>query len=80
MQVTLDISYYPLQNDFISPIDDFIAGLEQKGLTVAVGKMSTSMVGEYDVVMGVLKETMRDFMEEHPSVFNLKITNFVHPD
>ena len=80
MKVTLDISYYPLQNDFLAPIDDFIAGLEQKGILVEVGKMSTSMVGDYDTVMGALKETMGEFMTKYPSVFNLKITNFVHPE
>lgn len=77
MKVTLDISYYPLQEDFIGPIDSFIENLEKKGIAVEVGKMSTAMVGDYDEIMLALKESMGDFMEQYPSVFNIKITNFI---
>ena len=78
MKITLDISYYPLQDDFIQPIDNFIANLRERGITVEVGKMSTSMVGDYEIIMTQLKESMSEFMQQHPSVFNLKITNYVH--
>ena len=77
MTITLDISYYPLQEDFISPIDSFIEALRNKGIEVEVGKMSTSMVGDYDLIMNQLKDTMGEFMAQYPSVFNLKITNYV---
>lgn len=77
MKITLDISYYPLQNDFILPIDNFIEAVRKKGIEVEVGRMSTSMVGDYDFIMSTLKELMGEFMEKYPSVFNLKITSFV---
>ena len=77
MNITLDISYYPLQNDFIGPIDAFINDLQQKGINVETGKMSTSMVGDYDLIMGSLKDSMGEFMQQYPSVFNIKLTNFV---
>ena len=80
MKVTLDISYYPLQEDFIGPIDSFIENLEKKGIAVEVGKMSSAMVGDYDEIMLTLKESMGDFMEQYPSVFNIKITNFVQEE
>ena len=77
MNITLDISYYPLQEDFIAPIDAFIESLRDKGINVEVGKMSTSMVGDYDLIMSQLKDSMGEFMAQYPSVFNLKITNYV---
>ena len=80
MKITLDISYYPLQEDFITPIDGFIDDLRKKGIAVEVGKMSTSMVGDYDLIMASLKDSMGAFMAKYPSVFNLKITNYVHPE
>lgn len=78
MKITLDISYYPLKEDFITPIDAFIKDLRKKGITVEVGKMSTSMVGDYDLIMSQLKDSMGEFMAKYPSVFNLKITNYIH--
>jgi len=80
MKITLDISYYPLKNEFIHPIDEFINDLRQKGIEVEVGKMSTSMVGDYNDIIDSLKDSMSDFMELYPSVFNLKITNYVQSD
>ncbi len=77
MKITLDISYYPLQDDFLNPIDSFIDDLRERGIDVQVGRMSTSMVGDYDLIMEQLKESMGEFMADHPSVFNIKLTNFV---
>lgn len=77
MKITLDISYYPLQDNYIGPIDSFIDNLRKNGIDVEVSKMSTSMVGDYDQLMGLLKEAMGEFLEKHPSVFNIKLTNYV---
>ena len=78
MKITLDISYYPLQEDFITPIIAFIDDLRKNGIEAEVGKMSTSMVGDYNLIMTILKERMGDFMAKYPSVFNIRITNYVH--
>lgn len=80
MKVNLEISYYPLQNDFIPPIDGFIESLKNPETQVSVGKLSTLLTGEYLAVMSVLTDSMDKFMKEYPSVFNIKITNAAPED
>jgi len=77
MNVSVDISYYPLKEDFIKPIDDFIKKLNQnQAISVETGKLSTVLMGEYTMVMKLLTESMGDLMTRYPSVFTVKITNY----
>lgn len=77
MHISVDISLYPLKEDFIPPIDDFIASLKAyKSIEVRTGSMSTKIFGEYDVVMHALKEELfNTFCKEVNVVFNIKIVN-----
>jgi uncharacterized protein YqgV (UPF0045/DUF77 family) len=76
MQSSVDISYYPLNEEFIPHIKDFIERVNQnKKLVVRTNGMSTQVFGEYDEVMGTItKEIKRSFDLPH-SVFILKIVN-----
>ena len=76
MQTSVDISYYPLNEEFIPHIKDFIERVNQnKKLVVRTNGMSTQVFGDYDEVMGTLtKEIKRSFDLPH-SVFILKIVN-----
>ena len=77
MPISVDIGLYPLKEDFIPPIDDFIASLKAyKSIEVKTGNMSTKIFGEYDVVMHALKEELHNtFCKEVNVVFNIKIVN-----
>ena len=75
MIITLEISYYPLADNYTGIIDRFIDEISVEEITVEVGKMSTVLIGKYDKVMEVLTRSMRDVMADYPSVFNLKISN-----
>ena len=77
MQVSIELSLYPLNEKFISPIDDFINRLETYNIIeVRKNNMSTQLFGEFDVLMNILKVEMRKtFKKEINSVFNLKIVN-----
>ena len=77
MPISVDISLYPLKEDFIPPIDDFIASLKaHKSIEVRAGNMSTKIFGEYDVVMDILREELfKTFYKEVNVVFNIKIVN-----
>lgn len=75
MIITLEISYYPLADNYSIIIDDFIRKISNKNITVEIGKMSTIMIGEYDEIMGILTNSMKELMIEYPSIFNLKISN-----
>lgn len=77
MQVAVDISLYPLDEDFIPPIKNVIARLaNHEGVEVEYNRMSTQLRGEFDVVMPVLTEEIRTSFENVPkAVFAIKILN-----
>lgn len=75
MLASAEISYYPLVEDFITPIHNFIQQLTDKNITIEKGKMSTIITGEFIEIMNLLTQKMGDFMSSYPSVFIIKISN-----
>ncbi len=76
MNTSVEISYYPLNVEFIPPIKDFIDRLHQyKSLTVKTNGMSTQVFGEYDDVMGAVTAEIKKSFEIPHSVFILKVIN-----
>jgi len=76
MFVTLEISYYPLSNEFESPINEFIKQISANtDIKIESGTMSSLISGEYSEVMKTITNTMGTLMDKHPSVFNIKISN-----
>lgn len=75
MFTTVEISYYPLSQDYEQPIDSFLAALSASGLEVEIGAMSTLVSGEYSDIMQTITKAMEKLMADYPSVFNLKISN-----
>jgi uncharacterized protein YqgV (UPF0045/DUF77 family) len=60
MQLSVEISKYPLADDYIPAIKDFIERLQAtEGLSVVGNTMSTQVFGDYDLVMDTLKEEIR---------------------
>ena len=65
MQITVEISFYPLKEDFGSPILDFIAEIKSRGnLVVKTNTLSTQITGEYDEVMGQLKDALKNSFDQ----------------
>lgn len=77
MRVAVDISMYPLDKDFIPPIQDVIDRLNtHPALEVSTNAMSTQIRGEYDEVMQALQREIRVSFETVPkAVFAIKILN-----
>jgi uncharacterized protein YqgV (UPF0045/DUF77 family) len=77
MQVAVDISLYPLDADFIPPIDDVIRRLNRHpDIEVVTNPMATQIRGEYERVMAALNEEIRTTFEDLPkAVFAIKILN-----
>ena len=77
MQVSIDVSLYPLNEKFIKPIDDFISDLKKyNNIEVRTNSMSTQLFGEFDDLMSILRvEIKKTFKKEINSVLNLKIIN-----
>ena len=76
MKISVDISYYPLKEEFIPPIKHFIHRMNQyQTLEVQTNGMSTQVFGEYDEVMEALTREIKDSFNLPHSVFVLKIIN-----
>lgn len=77
MRIAVDISLYPIADDFIPPIDDVIERLNShESLEVITNPMSTQVYGEYDVVMAALNREIKATFESSPrAVFAIKILN-----
>lgn len=60
MKLSVEISNYPLTEDYIPAIQDFIDRLNaHHELEVMTNTMSTQVFGDYDVVMDVMKKEIR---------------------
>jgi len=77
MQVAVDISLYPLDENFIPPIKSVIERLaKHPGVELEYNRMSTQLRGDFDVVMPALTEEMRTtFLDVPKAVFAIKILN-----
>ena len=77
MQVAVDISLYPLDENFIPPIKSVIKRLSaHEDIEIEYNRMSRQVRGEFDVVMSVLTKELRTTFEDVPkAVFAIKILN-----
>ena len=77
MKLSVEISNYPLSEEYVGPIKDFIARLvANPELTVACNTMSTQIFGDYEVVMTVLQQEMKDsFARFGKMIFVCKFIN-----
>lgn len=77
MRVAVDISLYPLSEDWLDPIRDIIERLNvYESLDVTTNPMSTQVRGEYGEVMQALtKEIGTTFDRTPKAVFTIRILN-----
>jgi uncharacterized protein YqgV (UPF0045/DUF77 family) len=75
MRTAIEISLYPLDADFIPPIQGFIDRLNTyPELRVITNAMSTQITGEHSRVFEILaKETAASFGERGRKVFVMKV-------
>ena len=75
MRISIDISLYPLNENYIEPILTFIAKLETNAnLIVKRNSLSTQVFGEYRDVMDCLDDEIEAVFAAIPaSVFVLKM-------
>ena len=77
MVCSVEISMYPLKEDFRPSIIAFIKNLRKYSfLKVDTNGMSTQVFGEYKRVMNAINNEMENtFLNENSVVFNLKVIN-----
>ena len=77
MQISVELSCYPLQDEFIPMISRFINKINQHPeVTAVTNTMSTQLFGESDVVMPLLAEAMESsWGKDGKAVFVCKFIN-----
>jgi uncharacterized protein YqgV (UPF0045/DUF77 family) len=75
MDIGVEISLYPLHQEYIPPIQNFIDRLNaERRLRVVTNSMSTQVFGDYDVVMSTLVRELRATFESNDkAVFVMKV-------
>lgn len=76
MKATIDISLYPLHQEYKDVIISFVKQLKNHAhIRVDVNGMSTQIFGDYDVLMQIMQGEMKHVLSKTKAVFVLKITS-----
>ena len=74
MNISVELTLLPLNNDFKTHIKNFIQKLRSLGFKVLENPMSTQIYGEYDALMPALQLAIKEGFEKEPAVvLNMKI-------
>jgi uncharacterized protein YqgV (UPF0045/DUF77 family) len=78
MEISVDISMYPLQKEYEAPISAFIEKLKQEpSVKVSCNELSTQLHGDYRTIMKLLEEEIYAVFSEIPdSIFVLKFVGY----
>lgn len=73
MNLSVEISMYPLQDGYIPKIDDFLDDINARAISdgdidIRTSNMSTRVFGEYDAVSNLLSQAMKTSMLKHGKV------------
>jgi len=74
MDISVELTLTPLQNEFEAPIIDFIKQLRTSGCVVKENPLSTQIYGEFTAVMSfVTKATQQAFENSKHIILHMKI-------
>jgi len=76
MIITVEISMYPLKDNYVDPILTFIKDLEgNEKIEIKTNTLSTQLRGEYEDVMTCLIQKLKPVFEKYITSFVMKIVN-----
>lgn len=79
MKLSVEISNYPLNENYIPAIKDFIKRLQANELLrISCNTMSTQIFGDYDDVMQVLSAEMKSSFEQYGKM--IFVCKFINSD
>jgi len=75
MNVTVEISMYPLREDYEEQILDFLDRIHQQSdLEIRVNALSTQIQGEFDLVFATVHGAIKEvYQEEVKATFVMKV-------
>lgn len=76
MNVSIEITLMPLNNNYKEVIKNFIMSLRNNEFKVFENPLSTQIYGDYDKIMNLLNSKIKSvFSENNGIMINLKIVN-----
>ena len=76
MNITAEISLYPLQDQYGEKILEFLEKMQADDqISIETNAMSTLFTGEYDIIMKILTLELKQFFEDNKAVCILKVSN-----
>jgi len=63
MEISVELTLSPLQDNYEPAIINFIKSLRASGLTIKENPLSTQVYGDYDKVMEILNKEMKIALE-----------------
>ncbi|MGM0614164.1 thiamine-binding protein [Halomonas sp. CH40] len=78
MYLSVQLSFYPLTDDFKPPVREVVKRLQESGLEVYPNRMSTQVFGEFDAVMAALSDVMKWSFETYGKA--AFVANFLEGD
>jgi uncharacterized protein YqgV (UPF0045/DUF77 family) len=75
MEITVEISMYPLTNDYLPKIDAFIKALYSYDVEVTSTMSCTHVTGSFEKVMNAIQTEIKNVLKEGQTCFAMKILN-----
>ncbi len=76
MNVSIEITLMPLNNNYKEVIKNFIISLRNNEFKIFENPLSTQIYGDYDKIMNLLNSKIKSvFSENNGVMINLKIVN-----
>lgn len=74
MQATVEISLYPLHQDYENKVLQFLAKINKyDDLTIETNGVSTQIFGDYFKIMEMLTKEIHDILDSQHAMFVIKI-------
>lgn len=74
MEISVELTLTPLQDNFEPPIVAFIKELRNSGCMIKETPLSTQVYGEFNIVMTIITEaTQKVFLQSEHVILNMKI-------
>lgn len=76
MNISVEITFTPLHNQYRERIKNFIIDLRTGGFTISETPLSTQLYGSYDALMPFLIQAIKTALkEEEKGIMHLKVFN-----
>ena len=74
MEISVELTFSPLQDDYEQHIIQFIKSIRASGLTILENPLSTQVYGDYELVMKTLQREIKKSLKElDQALFYIKL-------